>query len=85
MIYHDDHDYRDDLLLRGNRVSSFHSSLWRANGKVRMHSSIDRITEKLEVRKEITQENIEENKENRRRIGEKRSSKSFTLQSSNIR
>ena len=40
---------------------------------------------KLEVRKEIIQENIEEKKENLRKIGEKRSSKSFTLQSSNIR
>ena len=77
MIYHDDHDYRDDLLLRGNRVSSFHSSLWRANGKVRM--------KKLEVRKEITQENIEKKKEKLRKIREKRSSKYFTLQSSNIR
>ena len=47
----DDHDDHDDLLLRGNRVSSFHSSLWRANGKVRMHSSIGRITEKTGSKK----------------------------------
>ena len=68
MIYHDDHDYRDDLLLRGNRVSSFHSSLWRANGKKRNNSR-----------------KYWEKERNLRKIGEKRRSKSFTLQSSNIR